>query len=102
MADLMEKPKHTKAQSFLRQKLLHGISCFGELESRISALETAQERGEAFEVFAEAYLATQHIVQAEEIWPFESIPQPIKERFSLDTEVDTGVDGMFKSLLGEC
>ena len=49
--------------------LFDAIGTFGELENRISALPTNQDRGDAFEVFAEAYLATQKIVAAEEVWP---------------------------------
>ena len=55
----MEKPRHLKTQSFIHKKLFENITGFNELESRISALPTKQERGDAFEVFAEAYLATQ-------------------------------------------
>jgi hypothetical protein len=37
--------------------LFDGLDSFTELEVRIAALPTHQDRGDAFEVFAEAYLA---------------------------------------------
>ena len=55
----MAKPKHPKTQSFVRQEHFADVYHFAELEQRISALPTNEERGNAFEVFAEAYLATQ-------------------------------------------
>ncbi len=97
----MEKPKHQKALSFIRRKLFQGLSTFAELESRISSLPTNQERGDAFEAFAEAYIATQSQVQAEETWPFEIIPRPLRKRFGLDTEQDMGVDGIFRTRVGQ-
>jgi hypothetical protein len=57
----MEKSRHLKTQLFIHKKLFRNLTGFKELESRISALPTKQERGDAFEVFAEAYLATQAI-----------------------------------------
>jgi superfamily II DNA or RNA helicase len=97
----MNKPKHPKVRNFLEQRLYHGLSSFHALESRISSLPTKKERGDAFEVFAEAYLATQPIVQAENVWPFNSIPPSIKQRFRLDTAIDMGVDGIFQTQLDE-
>jgi len=64
------------------------VSSFAELERRISDLSTASERGDAFEVFAEAYLATTRSVQSREVWPFDTIPIPIKKQLRLDTGVD--------------
>ncbi len=60
----MDRPRHPKRRSFIQQKLFENLTSFNELESRISALPTELERGDAFEVFAEAYLATQAIAQA--------------------------------------
>ena len=82
------------------QGLFRGLSSFSELEERISALPTTLERGDAFEVFAEAYLATQKIVQAEEVWPFGKIPLPVSQQLALDSPRDLGVDGVFKELGG--
>ena len=51
----MTSPTHPKSPSYLQRGIFDGLKNFRELEARISALATAQERGDAFEVFAEAY-----------------------------------------------
>ena len=97
----MKKPQHPKASKFFQQKPFHDLSSFSEMEVRISSLPTNKDRGDAFEVFAEAYIATQTIVQAKQLWPFEIVPLPIKERFGLDTESDMGVDGIYQTRLDQ-
>jgi hypothetical protein len=58
------KPKHTQAIHYLNQGLFEGLTSFGQLEDRIRQLDTPQARGDAFEVFAEAYFAIQRVGQA--------------------------------------
>ena len=95
-------PKHHKTGFFLKAGLFDNLSNFAELEKRISELPTTVEEGDAFEVFAEAYFFTQKIEQAEEVWPFKSIPSGIKENLSLGTnQQDMGVDGVFKTVSDE-
>jgi len=77
-------PKHIKSQQFLNSGLFDGLGSFTELETRITALPTEKERGDAFEVFAEAYLATQKIAQAREVWPFDRMPLRVQQRLSAD------------------
>ena len=77
-------PKHPKATHFLKSKLFDGLSGFTELEARIRALPTEKERGDAFEVFAEAYFTTQKTAQAKEVWPFDHVPIGVKRRLALD------------------
>ena len=55
----MPKALHPKASRFVQQRLFVGLSAFGELEKRIADLPDEKSRGDAFEVFTEAYLATQ-------------------------------------------
>jgi hypothetical protein len=43
--------------------------------ARVAALPAEQERGDAFEVFAKAYLATQKL--AEEVWPANQVPMAV-------------------------
>ena len=62
---------------------------------------TNRDRGDAFEVFAEAYLATQKINEAREVWPFESIPLEQRKLLALDTGRDMGVDGTYQTHDGE-
>src|SRR6516225_9036849 len=47
-------PKHPRTAEFVAQGL-YAVNSFKELEAKISALECKDERGAAFEVFAEAF-----------------------------------------------
>lgn len=93
--------KHNAARGMLRTGLLDNLTAFAELEARISSMQGNKERGDAFEVFAEAYLATQKIALAKEVWPFESIPFEQRKTLSLDTGRDMGVDGTYLTIDGE-
>ncbi len=60
----MTLPKHPHAARFLKAGLFDGLDSFATLEERVSALPTPQERGMAFEVFAEGYFSTRRQSQA--------------------------------------
>ena len=95
-------PKHHKTSFFLNAGLFDNLSNFAELEERISELPTTLEKGDAFEIFAEAYFFTQKIEQAEEVWPFKSVPSSTREDMSLGTnQQDMGVDGVYKTTSGQ-
>lgn len=98
---LLMDGRHKKAKHFLHHNLFGDVSSFSELEKRIENLVSNQDRGDAFEVFAQAYLATQQIVQAKAVWTFDDIPQKIKSSISIDTHIDMGVDGVFEMSTGE-
>lgn len=93
--------KHSAAKRFLTSGLFDGLNSFTEIEARISKLDSNKERGDAFEVFAEAYLATQKINEAFEVWPFEAVPLDQRKLLSLDTGRDMGVDGTYQTHDGE-
>lgn len=93
--------KHSSASRLLSTSLFDGLTSFADIEARISALPGNKERGDAFEIFAEAYLATQKIAQAKEVWPFEVIPLEQLKALSLDTGRDMGVDGTYLTIDGE-
>jgi superfamily II DNA or RNA helicase len=90
----MATVRHPKATFFVQQHLFAGLTSFAELERRIAALPDEQSRGAAFEVFAEAYLATQRIHQAREVWPGDTMPPSLQQRLRLPLK-DMGVDGVF-------
>ena len=92
-----EHPRHPRAATFVR--LFAGVTGFKELESRIAGLPTEQERGAAFEVFAEAYLATQRKYDVSDVWPQKVIPLELLAQLAL-TVNDYGVDGVCKTKLG--
>jgi superfamily II DNA or RNA helicase len=95
------KPKHPATNLFLASGLFDGLNAFSEIEARISALTSNKEIGDAFEVFAEAYLATQKINEAREVWPFEALPLDQRKLLALDTGKDMGVDGTYQTNDGE-
>jgi len=73
---------------------------FAELEQKIAALPDEKSRGDAFEVFAEAYLATQRKHDAAQVWPHGSVPLDILKNLGLSQQ-DQGVDGVLQTLLGQ-
>jgi hypothetical protein len=66
--------RHDRASAYARSGLFKGLGGFADLESRIERLPTEQERGAAFEVFVEAYLNTDEMAQAEEVWVCGKVP----------------------------
>lgn len=87
--------KHSSAARLLSTGIFDGLNSFAEMEGRVSGLANTKEIGDAFEIFAEAYLATQKITQAQEVWPFEAVPLTQRKALSLDTGRDMGVDGTY-------
>ena len=64
--------------------LFNDLQSFGELESRIEGLEPEKEKGDAFEVFALAYISSSIgkkllQVQATDAWPIGTTPNAILE-----------------------
>mgnify|MGYP003605887940 CR=1 FL=1 len=93
--------KHSAHSQFLHRGIFDNLSDFAEFEARVSALDSNKDRGDAFEIFAEAYLATQKIALTREVWPFEAIPLDRLRQLSLDTGRDMGVDGIYETVDGE-
>jgi predicted helicase len=58
------------------------------------------DRGDAFEVFAEAYLATQKLVGAEEVWPADQVPIAVLQACRLPIQ-DMGADGVYETYGGQ-
>ncbi len=95
----MPKAQHPKAASFVRQNLFADVESFTEMEARLAALPDEQSRGQAFEVFAEAFLATQRKHDAAKVWPLASVPTQIRKNLGFAPK-DYGVDGVFQTRLG--
>ena len=55
-------------------------------------------QGDAFEIFVEAYLATQPILQCQETWLVGDIPVEIREELNLPND-SKGIDGVYKTML---
>ena len=95
----MPKARHPKAERFVREGLFKHLNDFSEFERRIAALPDEQSRGDAFEVFAEACLATLRQHDAAEVWPLAAVPLDVLRSLALGTS-DFGVDGVVKTPLG--
>lgn len=93
--------RHSSSTRILNSGLFDSLFTFTELEKRISLLPNNKDRGDAFEIFAEAYFATQKIAQAQEVWPFEAVPLEQRQALSLDTGRDMGVDGTYLTVDGD-
>ena len=93
-------PRHDRASTYARSGLFNGLNSFADLESRIERLPTEQERGAAFEVFVEAFLNTDEIAQAEEVWVGGKVPAEVRRRLNLPAR-DYGYDGVYRTRLDE-
>ena len=87
----MPSALHPKAASFVRQNLFSGIEKFSEFEVRVASLPDEKSRGDAFEVFAEAYLATQRKYDTTHVWPLSAAPTETLQTLALRSQ-DCGVD----------
>ena len=95
----MATARHPKATFFVQRQLFSGLTSFAELEQKIAALPEEKPRGDAFEVFAEAYLATQRKHDAAQVWPLATAPTDILQKIALPLD-DYGVDGVLQTTLG--
>lgn len=91
----VQTPRHPKCRRYVEGALFVGIQSFAELEAKIAALPDEQQREDAFEVFSEAYLATQAVQKTSHVWPDDSVPLPVLKRLNLPLK-DMGVDGVFE------
>jgi hypothetical protein len=92
-------PLHPKAREFAKSGLFAGLSSFEALEKRIAAITENKGKGDAFEVFAEAYLATQRRHEVAEAWPLDAVPMDLLKKLKLPLK-DYGVDGVTRTALG--
>ena len=85
-----------------QERLFNNLSSFRELEQRIQALHDQNTKavGDAFEIFIEAYLATQVTFQAEKVWIVGQIPAEIRQQLNLPADTK-GIDGVFQTHSGE-
>lgn len=99
--------RHPLTKKFLQTGLFSGLRSFAELERRIEKLRADSEgatkklKGDAFEVFAAAYLATQRSQMAKRIWPrMQSVPPTIARRLGWKPK-DHGSDGLIETVAGD-
>ena len=94
--------KHAQAPVLISQGVFDSVKTFRDFEQRVSALfdTNTKAQGDAFEIFVEAYLATQPILQCQETWLVGDIPVEIREALNLPND-SKGIDGVYKSMLGD-
>ena len=92
--------KHVQAPVLISQGVFDSIKTFRDFEQRVSALfdTNTKTQGDAFEIFVEAYLATQPILQCQETWLVGDIPVDIREELNLPND-SKGIDGVYKTML---
>ena len=93
------KVKHHRASYFARTGFFHGIKNFQDLESKIYKLDHKKDKGDAFEIFAEAYLNLFHKNDFQQVWPLKSAPNQKLHQIALDG-ADFGVDGLVEDKSG--
>jgi superfamily II DNA or RNA helicase len=96
----MSSRHHSSAQ-LIKRGLYDDLKSFAELERRISALgdENTKVVGDAFEVFVEAYLATQQKLQTDSVWLVGQLPYEIRQTLNLPNDAK-GIDGVFQTRTG--
>lgn len=99
--------RHHLTKKFLQTGLFHGLRNFADLERRIEKLRADSEgatkklKGDAFEAFAAAYLATQRSQIVKRIWPrMQSVPPTIARRLGWKPK-DHGSDGLIETVAGD-
>jgi superfamily II DNA or RNA helicase len=92
--------KHSHAPVLVSQGVFDLVKTFSEFEQRVSALfdTNTKAQGDAFEIFVEAYLATQPILQCQETWLVGDIPVDVRESLNLPNDAK-GIDGVYRSTL---
>jgi len=92
-------PCHSSASGFIQTGLFSNLKTFSELERRIEKLPTAKKKGDALEVFAEAYLNLFSLEKFKGIWVDKKIPPKVRIKLKLSPK-DSGVDGIIETISG--
>jgi len=72
-------------------------ACWEELEKAIEQVETAKEKGDAFEQFAFSYFTRyKELYQIRELYMGPDIPEQYRVKYRLEKK-DSGVDGLYLS-----
>ena len=84
-----------------QERLFNNLISFRQFEQRIQALHAQNTKavGDAFEIFIEAYLATQVALQAEKVWLVGQVPPQVRHKLNLPADAK-GIDGVFQTHAG--
>jgi predicted helicase len=75
-------------------KLVEDASSWADLESRIIALPSEQERGEAFEEFCELFFILDPLFQFRDVYRQKEIPLSLRQSLGYPGIQDIGIDGL--------
>ncbi len=92
--------KHQKSSYWVKQGVYDNLSSFRELEKRIDAIEEEKDRGDAFEIFVEALLETDSVLQSDEHWVVGDVPLLIREEMNLPVGT-MGIDVVYRDKAGD-
>jgi len=92
--------KHPDAPRLIGSGLFADLSDFAEFERRLRGLASTKEVGDAFEILVEAFLHTQSVMQAVNVWPVGQVPLRIRRQLNLPSDAK-GIDGVFETRAGQ-
>ena len=97
----MSSPLHKRSSFFVKDGLFNNVYSFRDLEKRIEKLKAKNIkaenllRGDAFEVFVEAFLNTHDSYEAVKVYPsLAQTPAIIRQKLKVSKK-DKGIDGVF-------
>jgi superfamily II DNA or RNA helicase len=100
MAKFSRFSQHPKAHKVRASGVFAPATTFSVIERRIADLKTRKERGDAFELFAEAFLATQLVMAARSVWVNAVIPVSVLEKMNIP-HGGAGIDGIYETRTGD-
>ena len=86
--------QHPMARQLRKSGIFLPAKTFADIERRITSLKTTKERGDAFEIFAEGYLATQKVMSAAKVWVNTEIPVSVLKKLNIPRG-GAGIDGIY-------
>jgi len=87
--------RHPRVRS-LPPILFRGLTSFRDLEARIADLPEELQRGDASEVFVEAYLWLTTVWQVADLWVVGQVPLDVRQALNLPADAK-GIDGVFRT-----
>ena len=97
----MSRPLHKRSSFFVKDGLFNNVYSFRDLEKRIEKIKDKNKkaenllRGNAFELFVEAFLNTNDSFEAVKVYPsLAQTPAIIRQELKVSKK-DKGIDGVF-------
>ncbi len=88
-------------QRLVADQLVGEVTSFSVIDQIIQKLPTTKERGDAFEIFAEAMLACDPVRQVKNTYRMENLPEELLNRLKLERPDDSGIDCVIETVTGD-